>query len=186
MNIFVLNKNTVKCAQEHCDKHVVKMILESCQLLSTAHRILDGEQYIKLSKDNRKLKAWKLLDEREELLCAASHINHPCGVWCRENSANYLWLHSLAVQLCKEYTHRYKKHHLYERNGLLTELANVPANLKIVEFQNPKTWVQAMPEEHKRESVEEAYQTYYIKEKERMLVWTKRNPPAWINNALVV
>lgn len=186
MNIFVLNKNPVICAQQHCDKHVVKMILESCQLLSTAHRILDGEQYIKLSKNNRKLKAWKLLDEREELLCAASHVNHPCGIWCRENSTNYMWLHNLTVELAKEYTHRYGKHHLYERNGLIEELANIPANIELSDYLTPQTWAQAMPEEHKRDNVVEAYQTYYLKEKERMLVWTSRDTPDWAINALVV
>lgn len=37
MNIFYLSRDPVLCAEMHCDKHVVKMILETAQLLSTAH-----------------------------------------------------------------------------------------------------------------------------------------------------
>ena len=54
MNIFYLNRDTKICAQEHCDKHVVKMIVEYAQLMSTAHRILDGNHYFDKSKNNRK------------------------------------------------------------------------------------------------------------------------------------
>jgi hypothetical protein len=43
MNIFYLDKDPIKAAEYSCDKHVVKMILESAQMLCTAHRVLDGE-----------------------------------------------------------------------------------------------------------------------------------------------
>ena len=65
MNIFILDKNPIKAAREHCDKHVVKMIVESGQMLSTAHRLLDGKEYIEKSRTGRNIKRWKLNDDRE-------------------------------------------------------------------------------------------------------------------------
>ena len=46
MNIFYLHKKPEISAQLHCDKHVVKMIIEYAQMLSTAHRMLDGRHYV--------------------------------------------------------------------------------------------------------------------------------------------
>ena len=82
MNIFYLDEDPILAAQMHCDKHVVKMILESAQLLSTAHRLLDGN---------------KLADERG--LYKATHINHPSSIWVRKSSENYYWLWNLYDQL---------------------------------------------------------------------------------------
>jgi hypothetical protein len=86
MNIFYLNYNPVICAQEHCDKHVVKMIVEYAQLLSTAHRVLDGIGYVELSANNRKVKRFKLDEPRESSLYKACHINHPSAVWTRSSN----------------------------------------------------------------------------------------------------
>ena len=68
MNIFYLDRDPKIAAQYHLDKHVVKMIVEYAQLMSTAHRLLDGAQYIDKSKNNRNIKRWKLDDEREQKL----------------------------------------------------------------------------------------------------------------------
>ena len=84
MNIFYLSHNTQECAEMHVDKHVVKMILEYSQLLSTAHRVLDGVEYIDNSS-GRKIKRWKLnWSAFEDTLYKATHINHPSAVWCRQ------------------------------------------------------------------------------------------------------
>ena len=64
MNIFYLHKHPEIAAQMHVDKHCVKMILETCQLLSTAHRILDGEQVMGKTKLGRNVKRWVFHDER--------------------------------------------------------------------------------------------------------------------------
>ena len=93
MNMFYLSSDPRLCAEWSVDSHCVKMILESCQLLSTAHRLLDGVPYTDAS-GKRKVKRWKLLDDRETTLYAATHVSHPCAVWCRETSENYRWLHS--------------------------------------------------------------------------------------------
>ena len=103
MNIFYLDHDVAKCAEMHNDKHVVKMILEYCQLLSTAHRYLDGVEQIGQTKTGRNVKRWKLNDERDTILYSATHINHPSAVWCRQTAANYHWLYKLLVELCKEY-----------------------------------------------------------------------------------
>ena len=107
MNIFYLNRDTKICAREHCDKHVVKMIVEYAQLLSTAHRILDGNQYFDKSKTGRKIHRWKLDQYREDKLYHAVSWNHPSAIWARESFDHYQWLWNLASELCQEYRHRY-------------------------------------------------------------------------------
>jgi hypothetical protein len=112
MNIFVLDNDTRLAALYHCDKHVVKMILETAQLLCTAHRELDGDE-----------RAARLSFYR------ATHKNHPCAKWARETRANYLWLYDLLKWLLHEYTFRYSKVHKVERDGLFLKLAEPPANI---------------------------------------------------------
>src|SRR5574343_549928 len=105
MNIFYLDHNTGVCSRYHCDKHVVKMILEYAQLLSTAHHILDK-------------------DGAPSVLYKPTHINHPSAVWARANAENYRWLVSLFIDLNKEYTFRYNKRH--KSKSLLSSFLNVP------------------------------------------------------------
>ena len=89
MNIFFLSENPVQAAEWMVDKHVVKMILESAQLLSTAHRIIDGRETQGKSATGRNVKRWILNDAREPVLYSATHINHPSAVWCRQSVENY-------------------------------------------------------------------------------------------------
>ena len=105
MNIFILNNDPVIAAQEQCDKHVVKMIVESAQMLSTVHRMLDGVMERRPSKSGAKLQYWKLDDEREDLLYKACHFNHPSTVWTRESCCNYTWHYNHFIGLCDEYTY---------------------------------------------------------------------------------
>jgi hypothetical protein len=84
MNIFYLDHDAERCAEMHNDKHVVKMILEYAQLLSTAHRVLDGTIIDRLSPSGRKQKAYLLADNRESSLYSATHINHPSAVWVKK------------------------------------------------------------------------------------------------------
>ena len=95
MNIFYLDHDVNKCAEMHNDKHVVKMILEYAQLLSTAHRVCDGTILDTFSKTGRRKKVWALADNRDTILYSATHINHPSAVWVRQSSANYGWLYQL-------------------------------------------------------------------------------------------
>jgi hypothetical protein len=178
MNIFYLHNDQETCAQMHVDKHCVKMILEYAQLLSTAHRIHDGEEYIDASS-GRRIRRWRLDNPQlESTLFKASHINHPSAIWCRKNVQNYMWLAELLEQTCKEYTHRYGKVHSVERSGLMQMLKNnFPKNLPIGEFTEPTP---AMPDYCKvvNDSIK-SYRNYYINEKSRMAVWKNRPTPEW-------
>ena len=174
MNIFYLHEETKECAKQHLDKHVVKMILEYAQLLSTAHRLLDGYEYEGKSISGRKAMRWKLDDAREDNLYMASHMKHPSGMWCRETSRNYMWLYSLWRDLMKEYTFRYGKHHVAER--LIPFLDNLPKNIKFGELT---TMPQCMPEQYKVPDSIQAYKNYYIGDKQRFAVWTNRPIPEW-------
>ena len=180
MNIFYLDNDTATCAEMHNDKHVVKMILEYAQLLSTAHRVLDGTIIDRLSPSGRKQKAYVLADNRESSLYSATHINHPSAVWVRKTHQNYMWLADLLGQLCFEYTHRYEKTHKVERDGLLNVLqTNLPKNIPIGPFTQPTP---AMPDEVKiaGDSIK-SYRNYYINNKAHLASWKNRSTPGWYN-----
>ena len=180
MNIFYLDHNVHKCAEMHNDKHTVKMILEYAQLLSTAHRVLDGEQTPWFTTAaGRKKREWMLYDDRQNILYAATHLNHPSAVWVRQSTENYLWLSNLLVALCEEYTHRYGKTHKVERDGLcFVLLKNVPANIGNKGWSEPTP---AMPDEVKipGDSIA-SYRNYYINNKSHLAKWKKRCVPFWI------
>jgi hypothetical protein len=187
MNIFYLDANPKVCAEMHCDKHVVKMIIEYAQLMSTAHRIIDGEQYTDLTANGRRIQRWRLPDERENLLYKASHINHPSAIWCRENKSNYDYLYQLFYWLCREYTHRYGKIHATDEK-LSEHLLQSPQNIGHGEFFAPTP---AMPSELKimaktvvagrKYDVLASYQNYYIQEKASFAKWKNRTTPEWFN-----
>ena len=154
MNIFFLDKDIKKCAEYHCDKHVVKMILETAQLLCGAHH-MTGQV-------------------TDQVPYKLSHKNHPCSIWVRESLTNYLVLCELGLELCKEYTYRYGKRH---KSELIIEwcILNKP---KIVDkgFTNPPM---AMPNEYKSDSVIESYRNYYIGAKSKFATWKNREVPYW-------
>jgi hypothetical protein len=177
MNIFYLHNDVRICAEMHNDKHVVKMILEYAQLLSTAHRFLDGIEFTGVSKSGRKQTRFVLSDKREYILYASTHINHPSAVWVRQTQKNYIWLSHMLNALCKEYTYRYSKIHKVERVGLLEELYKCPANIPIGEFTEPTP---AMPDIFKvsANSVR-SYINYYVGAKQHLASWKKRTTPEW-------
>lgn len=189
MNIFYLDHDVVKCAQMHNDKHVVKMILEYCQLLSTAHRVCDGTEVIELSKTNRKVKRWRLNNAGENILYSATHINHPSAVWARQSEENYKWLASLLRALCTEYTYRYGKQHKCERDGLVDYLIdNVPFDISNKPFTEPTP---AMPDAVKIAGNSVAsYRNYYINNKQHLASWkgkyNSRNVPEWFHASLQI
>ena len=182
MNIFYLDKNPQQCAQMHVDKHCVKMILEYSQLLSTAHRVLDGRETTVKSKTGRNVKRWVLNDDREQMLYSATHNNHPSAVWCRQSSANYMWLAELLEECCKEYSYRYGKIHKVESSGLMQILKNVfPVNITDKPFTEPTP---AMPEECKVPGdALQSYRNYYVMNKSHLWSWkgkiNKRTEPNW-------
>ena len=176
MNIFHVDSDPAIAAQSLVDRHVVKMSLESAQLLPTAHRFLDGDLYID-SSTGRRIKRYKLHDGREDLLYKSTHAMHPSAVWCRESVENYLWLVDHFAALLNEYTYRYDKRH--KCTDLLYTLQSPPFNLK--EY-NSTTMKCAMPEEYKISSDPVTnYRAYYKNGKKHLFKFTKRQPPEWIN-----
>ena len=144
----------------HLDKHCVKMILEYAQLLSTAHRVLDGDDYA----DNNNL-------------YKATHINHPSAVWVRNSRENYIWLHNLLTELCSEYTYRYKKIHKVQESGLLNKLFMFPFNIPYRSFTEPTP---AMPDDCKiANDAIASYRKYYQLYKSHIANWKMRNIPSW-------
>ena len=179
MNIFYIDKDPVIAAQWMVDKHVVKMILESAQLLSTAHRIIDGVETQGKSATGRNVKRWLLSDAREPVLYSATHINHPSAVWCRKSVENYNWLADHMFALLNEYTHRYNKHHKVE-GDLSYMLQSPPHNLKEYDMT---VMPSAMADEYKVSNDPLVnYRNYYKVGKARMHKWTNRQPPEWIND----
>lgn len=180
MNIFYLDHDVNLCAEAHVDKHVVKMILEYAQLLSTAHRVIDGKEWTDYTKNNRKIKRWKLTtDSDERMFYKATHVNHPSAVWCRANKSNYVYLTELLNALCKEYTYRYNKQHKVETSGLLAKLLKkIPKNIPEGEFTEPTP---AMPDQYivDGDSIQ-SYRNYYNGGKVKMFSWKLRNAPYWI------
>jgi hypothetical protein len=160
MNIFFLSFNPRTAAEHHCDKHVVKMILETAQLLYTAHWVA--------SRNVLPQNAYRM-----------THFNHPCAIWTRESKDNYVWLCQLGMALCKEYTFRYGKVHKTQTHiqWLAAHVPDLP-DVGVTEIR------QAMPPEYKRPNVVEAYQTYYLGAKRRMLRYSKRSPPSFVANAI--
>ena len=184
MNIFYLHNDTKQCAEMHNDKHCVKMILEYAQLLSTAHRVLNGKETIAKTKTGRNVKRWVLDRENvygnivlDDILYSATHINHPSAVWVRKSVLNYKWLHSLLEELCGEYTYRYGRVHKCQDIGLVKVLSIAPLNSPYEPFTEPTP---AMPDDCKiLGSSIDSYRKYYIQNKIHLANWKKREIPQW-------
>ena len=178
MNIFYIDKDPIQAAQWMVDKHVVKMILESAQLLSTAHRLLDGREIEGKSKTGRKARRWILDDARDDVMYQATHINHPSAVWCRQSVENYNWLVDHFFALMAEYTYRYNKQH--KCYGELSYMLQSPP--KNLEEYDMTPMPSAMDDQYKiSDDPLTNYRNYYIIGKIRMHKWTNRQPPEWIN-----
>lgn len=162
MNIFWLSVLTIECVQYHCDKHVVKMILEYTQLLYSAHHMC-GTKKFKYGEPYR-----------------LTHKNHPCSVWVRQTKGNYRKLYTLLKKLCEEYTHRYGKVHACESH-IFGNLMYYPPRLPEGDMTIPPM---AMPDKYKGDArtfadVINAYRRYYIGDKARFAKWKGRDVPAW-------
>jgi len=187
MNIFVLDNDPVKAAQLQCDKHVVKMIVESAQMLSTTHRMLDGTEMKKPSKSGKTMvKYYELPDEREDILYKSVHFNHPCTVWTRESCCNYSWHYEHFIALCDEYKDRYGKTHSTD-SKLRDILSKIPTNInrnggmtmfKLAMKASPECVVHGLGGTDAVESYRNFYQT---KQARFSMVWTKRKIPEWFN-----
>ena len=180
MNIFILDNDPIKAAQLQCDKHVVKMIVESAQMLSTAHRLLDGVLVEGVSKSGRKAKQWRLADPLfDGLLYKAVHMGHPCTVWTMESNTNYVWHYIHFVALCDEYTNRYGKIHATDKL-LKDPLCKIPKNIPKLGRTPFRLAMGVAPECIDESNPVISYRKFYQTKQARFkMTWTKREVPDW-------
>lgn len=169
MNIFVLDRDPRRAARYHCDRHVVKMVLETAQLLSTA--------------------LWHACPDEAARLHGAglayrpTHSRHPCSLWLLESAANVRWLGRLGIALADEYEHRYPGKAHASRSVIeacAAAFRRASAARCCALTPGPRTrFVQAMPPEHRRDDPVEGYRAYYRGAKAHLARWTRRRRPAW-------
>jgi hypothetical protein len=152
LNIFLLDHDIERCAQSHCDQHVVKMILESVQIMCTVLNKMGLETPYK-----------------------PTHGNHPCVLWVGESFDNFLWLKDLTWFLNDEYRYRFDKQEDHRSIGALQLISRHRyARRGLTPF------AQAMPSEYKIPGdAVSAYRNFYIAEKKRFARWTQREKPEW-------
>lgn len=193
MNIFLLDLNPRNAARAHADKHVIKMLLEACQLLYTAHWAFAYPKLLECKAPIHLAKAQKVLPVPESLSSAPSsvtrpdepgfrpcHIHHPCAKWVRESIDNYDFTARLAIELAEEFKFRYPKkgphacevHAHWLRWNPPLEISPIP--------QTP--FVLAMDDQYKREDPVEAYRNYYLtaKKDKGLLIYKVRPAPLWV------
>lgn len=163
MNIFILDEDPLAAARDLCNRHCVKMILESTQLLSTVAQLRGFEGPYKIT-----------------------HANHPCTKWIASHPANWAWLIKHASYMCYEYTSRYRKQHKCE--SLIEELESRSTTIwNGTDFKNHsdyytehKPFAQCMPEQYKQSNAVEAYRAYYRGEKRSFATWkSPAKTPDW-------
>ncbi len=133
MNIFVLDENPEIAAKMLCDKHIVKMLLETAQLLSNVFSIA-------LKVPNPLV---SITDQNIEVPYKLTHKNHPCSLWARQSKGNFFWLIKYGRELCKEYTWRYKRKH---RSEEVIDWCDSNKNLLVFQSTDIKPFVQALPD----------------------------------------
>jgi len=150
MNIFVIDKDPIKAATMLCDKHVVKMIVETAQMLCTVART-----------------------NGHELRYKSTHGKHPCTLWAGKSNQNWDWLVTHGLSMCEEYTRRYGRRH--KTQDVLESARSLKINLPLIGLT---PFAQAMPTQYKNVDPVLAYRNYYIGEKSSIAKW-KIKPPIW-------
>ena len=141
MNIFYLHSNPAKAASYFYDRHKVKMILESAQMLCTAHHVYGNP---------------------DDVPYRQAHLNHPSTIWARESRPNYFWLYEHMIALGQEYTKRYGKIHT-TIDKCRFALSFCPDGITSEQFTEPP---QCMPDEYKVPGCSiTAYWNYYEQDK---------------------
>lgn len=164
MNLFATSECPVQSAKDHCNVHCTKLIVEVCQMLSTAHFVLDGAQV-----------GYK-----------PTHQNHPCSIFIRSSSGNYQWAYDHFKALCSEYTFRTGKVH--KSSELLCLLAKQPSR---IEIGGRTSFAMAMPDDFKKLGIfdqTKAYRAYLnnkfaewtCREKPIRVEWANRGKPEWV------
>jgi hypothetical protein len=165
MNVFYLHHLPRIAATYHCDKHVGKMLIESCQLLATAHHHFDNG---------------------DKVSYRPTHANHPSAVWVRASRLHYDWVAELAQGLGREFYWRYGQKHHKSSLVLCEQLLYAPPAMRDL----PLLWsppTLAMPDEYKSDDHIESYRRYYASKAATMpLVYNRglSKQPLWLVDIL--
>ncbi len=154
MNVFVLDLDLVKCAEYHIDKHIVKMPLETAQLLCST-----------------------MFKAGLDVIYKPTHINHPWRKWLDISPNHFYWLKSLGIELCKEYTFRYGKRHKCQD---IIEAVYLPNYVEGWDYKFIKEMPLCMPDNCKALNTVCSYRNYYNMEKSHLFKWKKRSVPEWV------
>ncbi|MHC5038662.1 MAG: pyrimidine dimer DNA glycosylase/endonuclease V [Planctomycetota bacterium] len=158
MNIFVLDEDIGKCARYHPDRHVVKMILESAQMLCTVVNEAGGRSPYR-----------------------STHVKHPCTVWAGGSLSNWKWLRSLALALNREYKFRFRASRDHASAVVVRNLS-----LPHLPDRGLTPFAQAMPEKFRvKGDPVRAYRRYFRAEKAPGARWTRRRIPPWVREGTV-
>ena len=159
MNIFVLDLDPILAARMACDKHVVKMVLESSQLLCSPYE--NTAPYKR------------------------SHYNHPASKWTRESKQNYEWLIKYAEELSREYSYRYGK--IHKSSSVISwctdNIEKIKFNSEIL-TEHAQCFGDFFEQCYTPNNPVEGYKKYYKIAKKHILKYTKREIPNWLDNAL--
>lgn len=157
MNIFILDNDLEKCARYHSDKHVIKMILESTQMLCTV-----------------------LHQNGLEAPYRPTHFHHPCTLWAGESLANWKWLKKLTLKLNDEYKYRYR-HKVDHKSAAAAKSLPLPPipDIGLTEFAQAVPEIYRVPGDAVR-----AYRKFYLAEKASFATWTRRSIPEWFKEGI--
>ena len=162
MNIFALDRDTTICATYHTDKHIIKMPLETAQMVSFIYH-------------NKEM--WDAPVPQLLMAFSPAHDKHPCTVWIKENISNFFWTCEFGIKMIEEYRFRYNSNK-HERCMLIFQWAL--ANLPELDIDLITPFAKAMPEEFKVDCSIDSYRNYYKYGKSELHQWTKRDKPEWI------
>jgi len=152
MNIFFLDKDPVKAAQLQCDKHVVKMVLETAQMVSTAVR-----------------------NQGHDVGYLSAYPKHPMTIWVNKSKNNFAWALKHGLALGEEYTHRYNRVHASHTMLKTIQDLDIKGNAK--DMTTPPL---CMPDEYKKTSYIASYRNYYVNAKKHFAKYTNRDVPEFM------
>lgn len=188
MNIFILHEDPKEAAIMHCERHILKMIIEHTQMLAASYYHTIGISRKKEIAENQEkvsqlFKGFPRKDEDgNDKPYAITHVNHPCTVWTRESLTNFNWLLDCTKYMCEEFTYRYGGKHSVE--FIIDWMYENPPNLKDIGLTE---FAQAMPDVYKSDSATEAYRKYYAYKTTYMKVnWKlEERIPNWWNESFI-
>lgn len=162
MQIFILDENIEKNVQYYCDKHIIKILTEICQIMCTIYQ--KNTIYKNLPK----------------FIYKSTHEKHPCVLWGSESLENFKYCINLAEAIYNEYQYRYNRPDKHSKAiTIINYLKKYYITIPFKKY-NLTSFVQVMPEKYKKLNPIKAYRDYYINEKSHLFKWTKRNKPYWI------